>query len=102
MIQIDLEKCTGCKTCEVVCQVEAIRVIKKKAKTNEDCVNCGACTKVCPVNALTRDAIPDTGAMSCNYCPIRCEIKPGNMGACLRYMNDGKKLVRHRQSLCPF
>jgi len=95
MIQIDLEKCTGCKTCEVVCQVEAIRVIKKKAKTNKDCVNCGACTKVCPVNALTRDAIPDTGAMSCNYCPIRCEIKPGNMGACLRYRNDGKKLVRN-------
>jgi len=95
MIQIDLEKCTGCKTCEVVCQVKAIRVIKKNAKTNEGCVNCGACAKVCPENALTRDGVPDTGAVICSYCPIHCEIKPGNMGACLRYMNDGKELVRN-------
>ncbi len=95
MIQIDMEKCTGCKTCEVVCQVEAIRVIKKKAETNENCVNCGACTKVCPENALAREVIPGTGAMICSYCPIRCEIRPGNTGACLRYMNNGKELVRN-------
>jgi ferredoxin len=95
MIQIDLERCTGCKTCQVVCQVDAILVIKKKAKANENCVNCGACTRVCAANALTRDEVPDTRAIICDHCPIHCEIKPESVGACLRYMNDGKKLVRN-------
>lgn len=94
MIQVDLEKCNGCKICEIVCQVKAIRVIKKKAQSNENCVNCAACAKVCPEGALTKDEIPQTDAVMCNYCPIACEIKPGNTGACLRYVNDSMKLIR--------
>ncbi len=95
MVQVDLEKCTGCKTCEVACQVEAIKVIKKKATVKDQCVNCAACVKVCPVNALTKGEIPATDSIICDACPIACEIKPGYTGACLRYVNEGKSLVRN-------
>jgi len=95
MVQIDLDKCTGCKTCEVACQVDAIKVVKKKAQVNDKCVNCAACVKVCPVNALTKGEIPIMGSILCDACPIACEIKPRCTGACLRYINDGNKLVRN-------
>ena len=95
MVQIDLEKCTGCKTCEVVCQVDAIKVVKKKAQADDKCVNCAACVKVCPADALTKSEIPATDTIICEACPIACEIKKGSTGACLRYINDGSRLVRN-------
>jgi len=95
MVQIDLEKCTGCKTCEVVCQVDAIKVVKKKAQADEKCVNCAACVKVCPVNALTKSEMPATDTIICDACPIACEVKKGYTGACLRYIHDGSRLVRN-------
>lgn len=95
MVQIDLEKCTGCKTCEVVCQVDAIQVVKKKAQANDKCVNCAACVKVCPVNALAKGEMSATDSIICDACPIVCEIKKGYTGACLRYINDGSGLVRN-------
>lgn len=95
MVQIDLDKCTGCKTCEVACQMDAIKVVKKKAQVNDKCMNCAACVKVCAVNALNKSETPVAGSIICNACPIACEIKPGYTGACLRYINDGDKLVRN-------
>lgn len=95
MVQIDLEKCTGCKMCEVVCQVDAIRVVKRKAQANEACVDCGACVKECSENALTQGETFAVDAIICYSCPIACVIKPGNTGACLRYVNEGKELVRN-------
>lgn len=94
MVQIDVNKCTGCKTCEVVCQVDAIRVEKKKAQANENCVNCAACVKICPANALAKGEVSAKGSIICNFCPIGCEIKTGFTGACLRYVNEGGKLIR--------
>jgi len=95
MVQINLDKCTGCKTCEVACQVDAIKVMKKKAQVSDKCVNCAACVKVCPVDALTKSEMPVKDSAVCTACPITCEIKVGHTGACLRYINDGGKLVRN-------
>jgi NAD-dependent dihydropyrimidine dehydrogenase PreA subunit len=95
MVQIDLEKCTGCKTCEVVCQVGAIKVVKRKAQADDKCVNCAACVKVCPENALAKSEVPAADTIICDACPIACEIKKGHTGACLRYINDGGRLVRN-------
>jgi MinD superfamily P-loop ATPase len=100
MVQIDLEKCNGCKICGVVCQVDAIRVVKRKAQANEACVDCGACVQVCPEKALTQGEMPDADAIVCDSCPIACAIKPGNTGACLRYVNEGKELVRNTSLVC--
>jgi ferredoxin len=94
MIEIDLGKCSGCKTCELVCQVQAIRVTNKKARSSEDCVNCGACVKVCPENALIKGKIDEHDSIRCGFCPVGCAIQVGKVGACLRYVNDGEKIAR--------
>ncbi len=94
MIKIDSEKCAGCKICELICQVHAIEVVNRKARTNENCVNCGACVKVCPEHALVREIFPDPNAVICTSCPVGCAIQPGKTGACLRYTNDGGTVTR--------
>jgi len=51
---IDLEKCTGCGTCEEGCPVEAIKVENEKAVVdNETCVDCGTCIEECPEKAIS-------------------------------------------------
>ena len=53
-VKVDLEKCTGCGTCEEVCPVEAIKVEDGKAKVDEEeCVECGTCVEECPEGALS-------------------------------------------------
>jgi len=54
---VDLEKCTGCGTCEDGCPVEAIEVEDGKAKVDEEtCVDCGTCIDECPEKAISEGA----------------------------------------------
>lgn len=55
MLEIDIEKCVGCKICERVCPFAAIFVEEstKKAKVNELCTLCGTCVNSCPYDALS-------------------------------------------------
>jgi ferredoxin len=61
IMQADTASCTGCGNCTRTCPVEAVelspgcasRMIKKKAKVNEDlCLGCGVCVANCPAGAL--------------------------------------------------
>lgn len=50
---VDLEKCTGCGTCEESCAVEAIKVEDEKAVVDaETCIDCGTCMEECPEDAI--------------------------------------------------
>lgn len=50
---VDLEKCTGCGTCEEGCPVEAIKVENGKAVVDQEaCVDCGTCIEECPEKAI--------------------------------------------------
>jgi NAD-dependent dihydropyrimidine dehydrogenase PreA subunit len=93
-MKVDPEKCNGCGFCVRDCPVGAVRLVKKKAVFEENCTDCGACIRVCEQEALERDEVPATGAIQCDACPIGCWIKPGYIGACHRYKNVDKKLVR--------
>ena len=53
-VQVDVEQCDGCKSCEEVCPAEAIAVPERKAVVKpDDCIDCNACTDACTHNALS-------------------------------------------------
>jgi NAD-dependent dihydropyrimidine dehydrogenase PreA subunit len=59
MMQVDLEKCTGCGECVDACSVEAISLIEGKAAIDADtCLSCGACVQACPAGAITEVRLP--------------------------------------------
>lgn len=52
--KLDKKKCTGCRTCEMICPVNAIKMIENEEGflepklDKEKCINCGLCYKKCP------------------------------------------------------
>jgi ferredoxin len=59
MMQVELEKCTGCGECLEACSVEAISLIAGKAAIDGDtCLCCGACVQACPAGAITAVRLP--------------------------------------------
>jgi NAD-dependent dihydropyrimidine dehydrogenase PreA subunit len=53
LAEINRELCSGCKDCIEICQMEAIKLVKKTAKVNwKRCIGCGNCVPVCPENAI--------------------------------------------------
>lgn len=65
MAKVDPEICRGCKVCEKVCPVYAIKVTDKKADSDPDkCMACANCADRCPFHAITmvkRDEPYDVG-----------------------------------------
>ena len=54
MAKVDPEICRGCKICEKVCPVYAIKVTDKKANSDPDkCMACANCADRCPFYAIT-------------------------------------------------
>lgn len=47
------DKCVGCRTCEKVCFVNAIKVTDSHAVISRECRGCGRCVDVCPNKAIT-------------------------------------------------
>jgi len=70
------------------------QIVKKKAVIGDACSECKACLRVCPEEALFSEDAPVTGALTCEACPIRCQIKEGFKGACQRFANSGGALQR--------
>jgi electron transfer flavoprotein alpha subunit len=52
-LTVDLEKCTGCGTCEFACPFGAIAIRGGKAVILDTCTDCGACVDACPEAALS-------------------------------------------------
>ena len=98
VLNVDIEKCTGCKTCETVCslkntgrvqparsRVKVIRYEKRGEYHNfipMVCQQCSTplCMEACPTNAISRNDL--TGAMivdekacvGCRVCNMACPI----------------------------
>jgi len=53
-VEIDKDKCTGCKACLEVCPLEALSMEDDKAKVEADtCTECGQCVDACPSQAIS-------------------------------------------------
>jgi NAD-dependent dihydropyrimidine dehydrogenase PreA subunit/bacterioferritin-associated ferredoxin len=55
--KVDMELCQGCKTCELVCPVYAVKVSRKDKEIRVDldeerCVGCWNCEQRCPDHAI--------------------------------------------------
>ena len=51
---LDVDRCTGCKLCEISCVYGAIKVVDKKAVLDEGrCAGCGLCVTRCRPRALS-------------------------------------------------
>jgi carbon-monoxide dehydrogenase iron sulfur subunit len=98
VLWVDIEKCSGCRTCEVACSLKntgqsnptrsRIRIIRYERQGQFHnfipmvCQQCSnpLCMEACPVNAISRNA--ETGAMvvasdtcvGCRVCVMICPI----------------------------
>ena len=53
-LEINRDKCTGCKTCMEVCPHHVLDIRNGKVEMihRDSCMECGACSKNCPFGAI--------------------------------------------------
>jgi len=50
--EVNEEECTGCRTCEEVCPMDAIVINEVSHIIRERCIGCGVCVSKCPSGAI--------------------------------------------------
>lgn len=88
IIQIDEEKCTGCRLCVDACHEGAIGMVDGKARLLRDdyCDGLGDCLPACPTDAISfveREAAPyDEAAVAAHLAARAAANAPSSMGGC--------------------
>ncbi|MCX7657049.1 MAG: ferredoxin family protein [Oscillospiraceae bacterium] len=65
-IEINKEKCVGCRRCTEVCPGSLIKIDKNsnaEIKEPQRCWGCGSCAKECPVQAIAMFLGKDIGGL---------------------------------------
>ncbi|NIO02178.1 MAG: 4Fe-4S dicluster domain-containing protein [Candidatus Latescibacteria bacterium] len=57
-LELDEQKCNGCRMCVEVCPHAVFEIVEKRAKIidRDACMECGACAMNCPEGALVVNA----------------------------------------------
>ena len=95
-IHIDIEKCTGCGSCEPVCPFGAIEVVDDVAQIKDNCNVCGACQDACDFDAIVieRPAEEDAGDDDSQGVWVFAEQRNGQIkGVVYELLNKGRGLA---------
>lgn len=87
ILTINLELCSKCGSCELLCPTSVINLEEKGAveKYPDYCINCGHCVSVCPENAIKHSQLDENGFSA---------VEKSNIS-----YNDFNILTRNRRSI---
>lgn len=98
VLNVDIEKCTGCRTCEAVCSLKntdrvqpsrsRIKIIRYEKRGEYHnyipmvCQQCSTplCMDACPTNAISRDdvlgamLVDEQACVGCRICNMACPV----------------------------
>ena len=93
-IEIDLEKCNGCGSCEPVCPFGVIEVIDGKAQVGEGCNLCGACVEACTFDAITIEEVEQAVSEGFQGVWVFAEQRDGKLkSVAYELLSEGRKLA---------
>ncbi len=93
-IEIDLEKCNGCGSCEPVCPFGVIEIVDDKAQVGEGCNLCGACVEACAYDAITIEEVEQAVSEGVQAVWVFAEQRDGRLkGVAYELLSQGRKLA---------
>lgn len=93
-IEIDLDKCTGCGSCQPVCPFGLIELVDEKAHVKEGCNLCGACKDVCEFDAIIIEKAEQEVSEGFSGVWVFAEQRQGKLkSVAYELLSEGRKLA---------
>jgi len=93
-IRVDVEKCTGCGSCEPVCPFGLIEVVDDIAQIKEGCNLCGACVEACDYDAIIIEEVEQEVAEGFQGVWVFAEQRDGKLkSVAYELLTEGRKLA---------